>query len=152
MSKVKVKKKDGFKVTLPSGNKVKIRVRYGTDFITKKAKDPWGQIVRKDGEPVKVKVEVPSTFLRIIFSDKKKFTSRSCCKPPDVFSRLTGKKFALKHLLEQDPNKKLFSNEDRKFLYQVLCPKFFGQKVEVLHQVNSRIVAKEVKKVKKNGK
>ena len=73
---------------------------FGTAPVERKVK-MFGKVLRgKNGNPLLVSVDLPSTLATLSISGKK-FSARSFCKPPDVFSRHAGIKYALRHLLRQ---------------------------------------------------
>lgn len=67
----------------------------------------FGQVVKKNGKPLLVSVPLPATYVYLTIDGEKHFktfgtfTALSYCKPPDVFSRKTGAKFALRRALRQ---------------------------------------------------
>lgn len=50
---------------------------------------------------------------------------KAVCSPFDNFNRLIGRKIALTKLFEPDQDKKIFSKEDRTFIFKTVCSKFF---------------------------
>ena len=74
----------------------------------------------KDGTVLKVDIEVPACMVRID-GPFGMLQGRSCCKPPDKFSRVVGKRLALSHLFRRDTPKTL-SKEDRSEIMRRCVP------------------------------
>jgi len=134
-----------FPVKLPSGMSVKITVKQTEETIDRKVKVQTGvKVMGKDwvipvltnvrdkkGMPVTAPVTVRGLRVTVEFSDGAKLTSRSCCKPPDVYRPGIGKRKAMHRLFQLDSGidvrtnqkspefkgKTRLNGEDRKALY-----------------------------------
>lgn len=139
--KSKTRTPDVYELELTSGKKVTVTFSFGKQTIQKAVKivagvplvylqgnkieifgefdhqDRRRQLTRpqnyrdKDGKVLKVDVEVPACMVRID-GPFGMLQGRSCCKPPDTFSRVVGKRLALAHLFRRDTPKTL-TKEDR---------------------------------------
>lgn len=83
----------------PPARKITCTFEFRPALIERRVK-VFGQVVKKNGKPLLVSVPLPATYAYLTVNGEK-FTALSYCKPPDVFSRQTGAKFALRRALRQ---------------------------------------------------
>lgn len=96
-----------------------------------------------NGHPVGV-------FVDLFHPDGFYLCGESSVKPPDQFSYLKGRKYALTSMFRRDDAgsfgpEKILSKEDRRTLFEAVCPKYFGkQKVKNL-ECGENLSEKELK-------
>ncbi len=77
----------------------------------------YKNIKDEKGEFITHPQEVPGVRIKVKFDDDEVLVARSCCKPPDVFKALEGKKIALKRIFQLDrgvnPATGKIENKDR---------------------------------------
>ncbi len=105
---------------------------YGDDGFTKLTMPT--NMRDRNGQVIKLEVTVPSCKVRIE-GDGPLCTGilegRSCCKPPDKFDRVVGKRLALAHLFEQDTGHTL-SRKDRTAIMERCVPQLYKKKPAAL--------------------
>ncbi len=128
--------------TTMNRKKITCSFEFGTEKVERRVK-MYGMVIRDDdGKPIIVKVPLPCTTTTLTI-DRKKFVARSFCKPPDVFSRKSGMKYALRHVLKQPEVHARLESGD----YEALV-KIFLTKPPKMGQINR---AKRLAEAKDSG-
>lgn len=107
-----------FDAKLPSGQRVRVKIKQGTETVERKVKVEAGvrligrddqipipvysNMRNKKGELVTQPMKVMGLRITVRFDGGKELEARSCCKPPDVFNAKTARRRALHRLFMLD--------------------------------------------------
>ena len=106
-----------------AARKVVCTFTFGTAPVERKVK-MYGKVLRgHKGGPLLVSVDLPATTATISVNGEKFPAARSYCKPPDVWNRATGIKFALRHLLHTPEVVAALQPEDFESLVRICLTK-----------------------------
>lgn len=102
------------KLMLPSsGQEIRFGVKHGTEMVLKDVTDSTDFAADKlRGTRVWVNI------------DGQEFVARSICRPPDGFSKTSGRKYAANRLLAKLRNNRLMDKLDRRTVFLSICPEY----------------------------